>query len=274
MLPERPIFCSMNSLRTSALLLSATVSVALGSAALSAAESTGPVVRDVRLLGALGQSAGTYTTELKFDSGASDGKVETDVSLHNRATLLVLASLGSIDGIGAPLIGFSVTQHQIETDTSRSLFFGQPSSQGVGTATLFGLHVGWGTKLLGRLHAEATAHVAYGGFTGEESITTTDGTTFTTARWHSSTNGYMSEVGLTGTLVYTFATNIQLFAAGSYLKGTGKNSIREKREGTTVYTLSNARVDAEYEMNNVIISAGLGFRLQTRAWMIAESLHY
>ena len=250
----------MHRIRTSALLLSATATVALSSPVLSAADPTGPVVRDMRLIGALAQSAGTYTTELRFDSGASGGAVETDAVLRHRAGILGLGSWGSIDGIGAPLIGVSITQHQIETDTTRVLFAGQPASKGEGNATLFGLHVGWGMKLLGRLHAEATAHVAYGGFTGEESITTTDGTTFSTERWHSSSNGWMSEVGLTGTLVYTFATRLQLFVVGSYLKGQGENTIRERREGTDIFTLTNASLDAEYEMNQVIFSAGLGFR--------------
>lgn len=221
-------------------------------------------VRDVRLVGALGQAAGTYTTTFDRQNGA-DTRVVDDVSLKHRAGIIGVGSFGSIAGTGSPLLGISLTQHQIETDTARQLQVGAPRTVGNANATVFGLHVGWAIQVTGGLHVEAMVHAGYGGFTGGETITTVNVETLevSTDEWRSSHNGWYAEVGLTGTMAYTFASSgIQLFVQGAYFKGEGENSINRKETpgSNGVNFLIDSVVVSEYEIDNAIISAGLGFR--------------
>lgn len=216
----------------------------------------------MRLYGAFGQSAGTYTIISKVDGLPTETKSSNAV-LKQRVGLMGIGSIGSINGFGAPLIGVSFSQHQIRTENKR-LVHTEPSlgdipSEGVATATIIGLHLGWGLQLIGRLHGEVTAHGGYGGFTGEETITVGE-----PERWHSSRNGWYGEYGLTGTLAYTFATGIQIFAQASYLKGEGENSITEKKSTsgntTTTTTMTGGSVDGIYDLDETIFTAGLGYR--------------
>lgn len=230
------------------------------STSLVAANTDGPTVRDMRLFATTGQSAGTYTTILMMDNGSNAGERVSDATLRQRIGLMGIGSLGPIDGAGALLIGVSLNQHQIRTENSRVLFPGQPSSEGIGTATIFGLHVGWGLHLTRGLHAEAVVHVGYGGFTGEETITVTDGVNDFTNRWHSSKNGWYGEAGLTGSLHYTFTSGIQFFVQGSFISGKGENSITERKEGNDVFFITNGAIESEYEIEDVLLSGGIGYR--------------
>lgn len=233
----------------------------LACAGLSAAD--GPTVGDMRLHGAVGQSAGTYTITTVVDGFPTETK-RSDAVLKQRFGILGIGSIGSIDGFGAPLIGVSLSQHQVRTEDQRRVHNDpaliQVPSEGLATATVFGLHLGWGIQLIGRLHGEVSVHGGYGGFTGEETITAGGDT----ERWHSSRNGWYREVGFTGTLAYTFATGIQLFAQGTYISGEGENSISEKRSTsgttTTVTTLVGGHVEGAYDIDETIISGGLGYR--------------
>lgn len=232
-------------------------------AGLTAVESSGPQVGDMRIYGATGQSVGTYTITTVVEGFPTETK-RSDAVLRQRVGILGIGSLGSIDGFGAPLIGVSLSQHQIRTDDSRLVHTDpdliQVPSEGLATATIFALHLGWGVHLTRGLHVEATVHGGYGGFTGEETITAGG----EASRWHSSRNGWYGEIGVTGTLAYTFSSGIQCFVQGSYIKGEGENSIKEKKStsgGTTVTTtLVGGYVDGEYELDDAIVSAGLGYR--------------
>lgn len=243
---------------TSAICATLTTTLWALSTTLAAVDAP-PAVRDMRLLVSGGFDSGEYTSTFDEDSSAfPDVTVgPTETKLNYRASLIFVGSIGSTEGFGAPVVGISFNQMSFDTASARSLQSGYPSSTGRGTATMFGLHGGWAISLTRGWHIEATAHIAYGGFTGEETISgTLEDDSDITTRMHSTSNGYYFEYGLTAAMAYTFHSGLQLIAQIAYINGEGSNSLRQSNE----FRLDFAHVDSEYDISNVIPSLGFGFR--------------